>query len=101
MVLLLIGSFGSIPPPFAGTSQDCSTSPRRQSAYVLPHGGCPQVPSKAVAVDVIAAPAVETLNQVALTVAQTGNDFGGLAGPIAGLGFVVGLIVFLSPPLAD
>mmetsp|Transcript_31367 Transcript_31367/g.70489 ORF Transcript_31367/g.70489 Transcript_31367/m.70489 type:complete len:93 (-) Transcript_31367:281-559(-) len=43
----------------------------------------------------------EALNQVALTMASSGSDFGGLAGPIAGLGFIVGLIVFLSPPLAD
>ena len=45
--------------------------------------------------------AMEVVNQVAMTVASTGNDFGGLAGPIAGLGFIAGLIVFLSPPLAD
>jgi hypothetical protein len=60
-----------------------------------------QVAKPAMAVDAVAATAAEALNQVALTLASSGNDFGGLAGPIAGLGFIVGLIVFLSPPLAD
>ncbi len=46
-------------------------------------------------------PAVATLNDIAVTVATTSGDFGGLAGPIAGLGFLAGLIFFLSPPLAD
>lgn len=45
----------------------------------------------------------ESLSQFAttVTVASSSADFGGLAGPVAGLGFIVGLIVFLSPPLAD
>jgi hypothetical protein len=54
-----------------------------------------------MAVDAVVAPAAETLNQLSMTLASTSNDFGGLAGPIAGLGFVVGLIVFLSPPLEE
>jgi len=62
-------------------------------------------PKVSMSVDMVAPEAVtsaaESLNQVAMTVASSGNDFGGLAGPIAGLGFIAGLIVFLSPPLAD
>jgi hypothetical protein len=40
--------------------------------------------------------AVEALNQVSVVVASSGSDFGGLAGPIAGLSFLTGLIFLLS-----
>ena len=42
---------------------------------------------------------VEALNN--LVVASTSSDFGGLAGPIAGLGFLTGLIVLLAPPVTE
>lgn len=47
----------------------------------------------------------ETLNTVEqlnnLVVASSSSDWGGLAGPIAGLGFLVGVIVLLAPPVSD
>ena len=56
-----------------------------------------------MAVDMLSADTVDALSNLGstLTVASSSGDFGGLAGPIAGLGFLVGLIVILSPPLAD
>ena len=56
-----------------------------------------------MAMDMLSADTVDALSNLGstLTVASSSNDFGGLAGPIAGLGFLVGLIVILSPPLAD
>ena len=56
-----------------------------------------------MALDMVSAETVDAVSSLAttLTVASSGGDFGGLAGPVAGLGFLVGLIVFLSPPLAD
>jgi len=42
---------------------------------------------------------VEALNN--LVVASSANDFGGLAAPIAGLGFLTGLIVLLAPPISE
>lgn len=57
-----------------------------------------------MALESLASPeTVDALNSLAttVTVASSSGDFGGLAGPVAGLGFLVGLIVFLSPPLAD
>ena len=56
-----------------------------------------------MALDMVSAETVDAVSSLAptLTVASSSGDFGGLAGPVAGLGFLVGLIVFLSPPLAD
>ena len=42
---------------------------------------------------------VEALNN--LVVASSASDFGGLAAPIAGLGFLTGLIVLLAPPISE
>ena len=56
-----------------------------------------------MAMDMLSEDTVDALSNLGstLTVASSSGDFGGLAGPIAGLGFLVGLIVILSPPLAD
>ena len=55
-----------------------------------------------MSLDMVSPEAVESLTQFSNTLLiASSNDFGGLAGPIAGLGFLAGLIVVLSPPLAD
>merc|ERR1719453_1509312 len=63
----------------------------------------PQTAKPVMALDMVSAETVDAVSSLAttLTVASSSGDFGGLAGPVAGLGFLVGLIVFLSPPLAD
>jgi hypothetical protein len=88
-----------------GTSHSfvCPTQPLRNFLPRTDHPYSAPLQSQApkVAMGVEAVEVLSTINDVALTVATTGSDFGGFAGPIAGLGFIAGLIVILSPPLED
>lgn len=58
-----------------------------------------QQTSMQMSVEAITPESVEALNNLGMIVASKSGDFGGLAGPIAGLGFIAGLIVLLAPPL--
>ena len=70
--------FEIVSPPISGAEVNfCQPCPYQTPMAVVPE-------------------AVEALNQVSVVVASSGSDFGGLAGPIAGLGFLTGLIFLLS-----
>lgn len=52
-------------------------------------------------VDVVDVDAVSTFAQNANVIASNAEDFGGYFYPVAGLGLLAALILYLSPPLVD
>eukprot|EP00617_Octactis_speculum_P023894 CAMPEP_0185767356 /NCGR_PEP_ID=MMETSP1174-20130828/42458_1 /TAXON_ID=35687 /ORGANISM="Dictyocha speculum, Strain CCMP1381" /LENGTH=57 /DNA_ID=CAMNT_0028451499 /DNA_START=168 /DNA_END=341 /DNA_ORIENTATION=+ len=53
-----------------------------------------------MSLDMLNVDTIDTLSQLGSSIltASSSSDFGGLAGPIAGLGFLVGLIVVTQGP---
>mmetsp|Transcript_29363 Transcript_29363/g.61439 ORF Transcript_29363/g.61439 Transcript_29363/m.61439 type:complete len:93 (-) Transcript_29363:221-499(-) len=75
------------------------------SAFVAPanNGVAFARPSamKMVPVEVVDVDAVSTFAQNANLIASNSDDFGGYFYPVAGLGLLSALILYLSPPLVD
>lgn len=56
---------------------------------------------KMVPIEVVDVDAVTTIAQSSTMLASASGDFGGYFYPIAGIGLLGALILYLSPPLAD
>ena len=54
-----------------------------------------------IPVEVVDVDAVSTMAQSSNLIASSAGDFGGYFYPIAGLGLLSALILYLSPPLVD